>query len=75
MLRHVRDPDRFRVVLDNEPTKHNRRLTGTHLVCRSPKTIVGEDKPTVLIYMGAYSSEISDRLNELEPSVNAVRLT
>jgi SAM-dependent methyltransferase len=75
MLRHVRDPDRFRVVLDNEPTKHNRRLTGTHLVCRSPTTIVGEDKPTVLIYMGAYSSEISDRLKELEPSVNAVRLT
>jgi len=75
MLRYVREPARFRIVLDNEPTKHDRRLTGTTLVCRDPATIVGEDGPTVLIYMGAYSAEISDRLRQLEPSVNAVRLT
>jgi SAM-dependent methyltransferase len=61
-------------VLDNEPTKQGRRLTGTNLICRSPQVLAGLDGPTVLMYMGAYTDEICDQLQALNPSVRLVRL-
>jgi hypothetical protein len=61
-------------VLDNEPTKHNRRLTGTRLICRKPDVIRDLKDPTVIIYMGAYTSEICEQLESMNPTARMIRL-
>jgi SAM-dependent methyltransferase len=73
-LRHLSRDLRFRAVLDNEPTKQNRRLCGTELVCRSPEMLREERDPTVVIYMGAYTNEIVAQLQTINPAVRLVRL-
>jgi glycine/D-amino acid oxidase-like deaminating enzyme len=60
-----------RAVLDNEPTKHHRRLSGSHLICRPPQAIKDD---TVVVYMGAYTEEICRQLKSINPRVRLVRL-
>jgi len=61
-------------VLDNEPTKQGRRLSGTELVCKNPAVLKEEINPTVVIYMGAYTEEICAQLKTLQPNVTLLRL-
>lgn len=75
MLRHLKNPGRFSTVLDNEPTKCGRRLTGTGLRVKNPSVLTGLMNPTVALYMGTYSGEIAAQIKDLEPSANVVRLT
>jgi SAM-dependent methyltransferase len=64
----------IRAVLDNEPTKQNRRLSGTSLICKSPSVLKEEANPTVVIYMGAYTEEICAQLKVLQPNATLIRL-
>lgn len=73
-LRHLPAGLQYKAVLDNEPSKQNRRLCGTDLICRAPEVLRGMDSPTVLIYMGAYTAEIVAQLKEINPSVRLLRL-
>ncbi|KER07003.1 3-demethylubiquinone-9 3-methyltransferase protein [Marine Group I thaumarchaeote SCGC AAA799-E16] len=57
--------NKIKFVLDNEKTKHDRRLCGTNLTCKSPTIISDEEKPVVLLYMGAYEEEISKQLKKI----------
>ncbi|WP_417465973.1 class I SAM-dependent methyltransferase [Kordiimonas sp.] len=62
-------------VLDNEPTKSNRRLSGTNLICRTPSDILpGKDAARVLMYMGAYTEEICSQLLTLNSTVDLMRI-
>lgn len=64
---------KVRFVLDNEKTKHNRRLSGTNLFCKPPSVIQGESNPVVILYMGAYENEISQQLKTLNPTCKIMR--
>lgn len=64
----------IRSVLDNEPTKQGRRLCGTELICESPAILSDADHPTVVVYMGAYTKEISSQLKTLNPGSRLIRL-
>ncbi len=73
-LRYLADPGRVIAILDNEPTKKDRRLTGTEFYVRHPSKISEVAEPVVLIYMGAYTTEICQQLLEINPTVNLIRL-
>jgi SAM-dependent methyltransferase len=73
-LRHLPKNFECRAVLDNEPTKQNRRLCGTDLPCVSPEALRDAIEPTVLIYMGAYTQEIVQQLLAINPGTRLIRL-
>lgn len=73
-LRHMPADIQYRAVLDNEPTKQDRRLCGTDLMCRSPEVLRNEETPTVVIYMGAYTDEIVDQIMGINPGTRLFRL-
>ena len=60
--------NKIKFVLDNEKTKHHRRLCGTDLICKPPSIIAADERPLILLYMGAYEKEISEQLKEINPS-------
>lgn len=60
---------KIKCVLDNEPTKVNRRLSGTELIVKNPEEISGDVQPIVLVYMGAYTSEIINQLKSINSNV------
>lgn len=64
---------KVKFVLDNERTKHNRRLSGTDLICKPPAVIQDQISPLVILYMGAYENEISEQLKTLNPSCKIIR--
>jgi len=45
-------------ILDNDPTKHGKRLYGTNLIIRSPKILKGMSNPVVILRAGIYNEEI-----------------
>jgi len=59
-------------VLDNEKTKHGRRLVGTDLVCAHPGIIRTGLGPVVCLYAGAYGDEIREQLVRIDPTVRIV---
>lgn len=65
--------NKVRFVLDNERTKHNRRLSGTSLICKPPAVIQEENNPLVILYMGVYENEISEQLKTLNPNCKIIR--
>jgi len=73
-LRYLGSEDKVISILDNEPTKLNRRLTGTHLLCSHPEVVSEATNPVVLIYMGAYSNEICKQLVSINPNVKLIQL-
>ena len=73
-LRMYEDGNRAKYVLDNEKTKIGRRLSGTELITKSPDYIKGLASPSVIMYMGAYSEEISNQLLEINSTVKLLRL-
>lgn len=71
----IADPAAYRGVLDNEPSKHDRRLTGTPLICRKPAdALADDDAPTIIVYMGAYTDEICEGLLAIDPRSRLIRL-
>ena len=72
MLNDTELENKIKFVLDNEKTKHHRRLCGTNLVCKSPTIISKEKNPLVLLYMGAYEKEISKQLKEINPNCRII---
>lgn len=59
----------IKYVLDNEKTKTDRRLSGTSLVVKTPDIINKDIKPVVIIYMGAYATEIIQQLRLINSNV------
>ena len=68
ILNNVELENKIKFVLDNETTKHHRRLCGTNLICKPPTIIAEEKDPLILLYMGAYEKEISQQLKEINPN-------
>ena len=73
LLHSKKFESKIKFVLDNEKTKHNRRLVGTNLICKPPSIIANEKNPTIILYMGAYENEISDQLRCINPTCNIIR--
>lgn len=72
ILNNSKLENKIKFVLDNEKTKHHRRLSGTNLICESPTIIASEKNPIVLLYMGAYEKEISQQLREINPNCKII---
>ena len=64
---------KVKFVLDNEQTKHDRRLSGTNIICKPTSIIAYERNPIIILYMGAYENEISDQLRGINSSCNIIR--
>lgn len=54
-------------ILDNDPTKENKRLYGTSCIIKSPKILLNYDSPIVLLRVGAYREEITRQILEINP--------
>lgn len=54
------DTQRIKCVLDNSLLKQGKRLYGTDLTVNSPKVLVGEKNPLVIIKTGVFNKEIMD---------------
>ena len=52
----------FSNVLDNNPSKENKRLYGTNLICKSPSVLANRNQPTVVIRAGSYTNEIRKQI-------------
>jgi len=72
ILNNLELENKIKFVLDNEKTKHDRRLCGTNLVCKPPTSIAAEKNPLILLYMGAYEKEISLQLKEINPNCRII---
>tara|TARA_R110000796_G_scaffold146299_2_gene263010 strand:+ start:4541 stop:5692 length:1152 start_codon:yes stop_codon:yes gene_type:complete len=52
------DTDKIVSILDNDPNKHNTRLYGTRLVCKSPKSELSLEDGSVILRAGVFSKDI-----------------
>jgi len=73
-LRFLESSDQVKYILDNEPTKENRRLCGTDLIVKKPSIIEKDTHPIIVIYMGSYTNEICEQLQSLNKNVTLFRL-
>lgn len=55
-------------VLDNDETKHGKRLYGTDKVVYGPARITGLEAPTVIVRAGTFTDEIVEQLRLVNPS-------
>ena len=55
-------------VLDNDKTKHGKRLYGTDKIVSGPDRIKGLDAPTVIVRAGTFTDEIVEQLRLINPS-------
>lgn len=60
--------ERFAAILDNNPDKIGQRMYGTSLRVASPTSLQGLPSPRVVLRQGAYNSEISKQLLQINPS-------
>ena len=56
------DEELFDNVLDNNPTKENKRLYGSNLISMKPNIIKKDKKPLVVLRAGSYNEEIKEQL-------------
>ena len=57
-------------ILDNDPNKQEKRLTGTPLTVKSPKILQSFTNPVVILRAGVFNDEIKeDILNNINPNV------
>ena len=59
-------------ILDNDPTKQNKRLYGTNLVVKSPECLKGLESPIVLIRLSSYTNEVKEGLLSINPSTKFI---
>ena len=58
--------DRITCLLDNDQNKQGKRLYGTNKMVQSPKVLINEETPIVILGAGVYNKEISqDILNNI----------
>lgn len=55
-------------ILDNDITKHSKRLYGTNLLVASPEILVGLNAPIVVVRNGIYSDEVKFRITSINQS-------
>lgn len=56
-------------ILDNDPHKIGKRLSGTSLYVASPQVLQGIKTPWVIVKVGAYAAEIRQNLLGINPGV------
>lgn len=56
-------------ILDNDPTKHGKRLYGTEKKVFSPTILKNLNKTLVVVKAGIYSNEINQQLETLNPNL------
>lgn len=61
-------------VLDNSPSKQEKRLYGTNLSIFPPNVILKDFKPHVIVLGGYYQSEIERQLREINPTVQIITI-
>jgi hypothetical protein len=62
------DESRIVCLLDNDPAKQNRRLSGSKLKVQSPKMLRDSQNPAVILRAGAFQAEIkNDILGNINP--------
>lgn len=52
------DETKINNIIDNDSAKHEKRLYGTDLICKSPHVLEEVDKPVVILKAGVYNNEI-----------------
>ena len=55
---------KIKYILDNSPLKQGKRLYGSTLMVKSPKVLVGVDKPLIILKAGLYNDEIKKDILE-----------
>jgi hypothetical protein len=65
--------DKFNCILDNSPSKQNKRLYGTGLNVQNPKIIRNVKKPIVLANVGQYQVEIEKQLKNINKNVKIIK--
>ncbi|WP_286784766.1 MULTISPECIES: class I SAM-dependent methyltransferase [Pseudomonas] len=62
------DVSRIKAVLDNDKNKTGKRLYGTDLSVALPSSLVGVDRPIVIIRAGTFTQEIIEQITALNPT-------
>jgi len=60
----------IKFLLDNDPTKTNKRLYGTKLIVKNPEIIKEYNDPIVIVKSGAYQNEVIQQLKNINPNVS-----
>lgn len=56
--------DRIKMILDNNPNKHKKRLYGTNLYVDSPEILNNDHNALVILNCGIYNDEIEKSLDK-----------
>jgi hypothetical protein len=59
-------------VLDNDKSKHGKRLYGTEKLVFGPSILAGFDRPILIIRAGTFTSEIISQVKEINPTVEFI---
>jgi hypothetical protein len=59
-------------VLDNDKSKHGKRLYGTEKLVFAPSTLAGIDRPILIIRAGTFTSEIISQIKKINSTVEFV---
>lgn len=54
--------NKIKYILDNDPSKQDKRLYGTDLFVKSPKILKEDNEPIVILQAGAYNEEIKNQI-------------
>ena len=54
--------DKIKFVLDNSEEKQEKRLYGTKLIVKSPKILIEEKDPVVILKAANYNEEIKENI-------------
>lgn len=54
--------DKIECILDNDPKKHGKRLSGTNLFVKSPQAIQDQSSPNIILKAGVYNEEIKSQI-------------
>ncbi|EAH6306677.1 hypothetical protein EII71_04170, partial [Campylobacter jejuni] len=64
--------DRIKMILDNNPNKHKKRLYGTNLYVDSPEILKEDFNALVVLNAGIYNQEIKKEILKLNNNVEVV---
>ncbi len=62
--------DKIIYILDNDPTKKNKRVYGTNLIVKQPNIIQNDNNVGVIVKAASYQNEIENQLYEINPQVH-----
>ncbi len=69
------EENHFNGVMDNSPLKHNKRLYGTNLICKSPEEIVPKkDNLRIFLNLAHYNQEVFEQLKKINTQVECIFL-